>query len=96
MDLDAVTAKQATMGRLKQMCLPESIIHCYLDHELSSEIIDKITLHISSCSECDAALIKAKEEAALLEFALTYEMTLPVPTKRLGARIKVAILAMTN
>ena len=78
------------------MCLPESIIHCYVDHELSFEILDNMTRHISSCSECDEALQKAMEEAALLDFALAYEMTLPGPTERLSARIKLAVLAMRN
>ena len=73
------------------MCLSESIIQCYLDHELSAEMIDNISAHISSCSDCDAALLKAKEEAAVVEFALAYEMALPVPTERLCARIEAAI-----
>ena len=73
------------------MCLLESIIHCYLDHELSAEMIDNVSAHISSCSKCDAALFKAKEEAAIVEFALAYEMALLVPTERLRARIQAAI-----
>lgn len=73
------------------MCLSESIIHCYLDHELSAEMIDNVNAHISSCSECDAALFKAKEEATVVEFALAYEMALFVPTERLRARIEAAI-----
>lgn len=78
------------------MCLPESIIHSYLDQELSFEMIDSANLHIRSCSECDVALVKAKEEAALVQLALAYEMALPVPTQRLDARIKAAILVMSN
>ena len=73
------------------MCFSESIIHCYLDHELSAVMIDSVSAHISSCSECDAALSKAKDEARVVEFALTYEMALSVPTKRLRARIEAAI-----
>lgn len=78
------------------MCISESTIHCYLDHELSAQMIDNVSAHISSCSECDAALLKAKEEAAVVEFALAYEMALPVPTERLGARIEAAISAMSQ
>ena len=75
------------------MCLWESIIHCYLDHELSPVIIDNVSAHISSCPKCDAALVKAKEEAALVESALDYEMAQPVPTGRLRARIETEIVA---
>ena len=78
------------------MCLSESIIHCYLDHELSAEVIENVSAHISSCSKCDVAFSKAKGRAALVEFVLTYEMALPVPTERLGARIKAAISVMSN
>lgn len=73
------------------MCFSESIIHCYLDHELSAVMIDNVSAHISSCSECDAALSRAKEEARVVEFALAYEMALLVPTRRLRARIEAAI-----
>ena len=73
------------------MCLSESIIHCYLDHELSAEMIDNVRGLISSCSECDAALLKAKEEATVVDFAWAYEMALLVPTERLRARIEAAI-----
>lgn len=38
-----------------------------LDHELSAQMIDNVSAHFGSCSECDAALLKAKEEAALVE-----------------------------
>jgi hypothetical protein len=40
--------------------------------------------------------LKAKEEAAVVEFALAYEMALPVPTERLGARIEAAISATSQ
>jgi len=78
------------------MCLSESIVQCYLDHELSTEMRDRITVHINSCPMCRVAFTKAKEEATLVESALALEMTLQVPTDRLWARIEAAILAASN
>jgi hypothetical protein len=75
------------------MCVEEAIIHCYLDHELSSDIFDPISSRISSCSDCDASLLKAMEEATLVDFALAYEMALLVPSERLGLLIEAIISA---
>lgn len=81
---------------LTDMCLPESIVQCYLDQELSLETIERITAHVNACSRCDAAVTDAKEETAIVELALAFEMDLQVPTNRLWARIEAWILAASD
>ena len=78
------------------MCLPESTVQCFLDQELSVDSLKTVKAHVNSCSKCDCAVIKAKEEAAIVQFALGFEMAEPVPTAKLLARIQAAISAAST
>ena len=78
------------------MCLPESIVQCFIDQELSFESLNRISAHVKACSRCDRAVIRAKEEASLVQFVLSFEMAEPVPTAKLLTRIKAAISAAST
>ena len=77
-------------------CLPESTVQCFLDHELSFASVNRISTHLKTCSRCDRAVTRAKEEADLVQFALSFEMAELVPTAKLFARIKAATAAAST
>jgi len=73
-------------------CLDEATLQSYFDGELSGEMLEHATLHLSSCSTCAAAARKMEEEINLLMTALAPEFEDSVPTERLRQRIDAAVL----
>lgn len=73
-------------------CLDEVKLQCYLDGELSLEMMEKITSHLATCATCAAAARELEEESALLTAAFAAEFEATVPTERLRQRIDEAVL----
>jgi hypothetical protein len=72
--------------------LDEVKLQCYLDGELSLEMMERITSHLASCATCAAAARELEEESALLTEAFAAEFEASVPTERLRQRIDEAVL----
>ena len=73
-------------------CLDEAMLQSYFDGELSGEMMERTTLHLSSCSTCAAAAREMEEEIHLLATALAPELDASVPTEQLRQRIDAAVL----
>lgn len=73
-------------------CLDEAKLQCYLDGELSLEMMESVTSHLASCATCAAAAREVEEESALLTTAFATEFEANVPTERLRQRIDEAVL----
>src|SRR5688572_24243407 len=73
-------------------CLDEAKLQCYLDGELSLEMMESVTSHLASCATCAAAAREVEEESALLTAAFAAEFEANVPTERLRQRIDEAVL----
>jgi anti-sigma factor RsiW len=73
-------------------CLDEVKLQCYLDGELSLEMMESVTSHLASCATCAAAARELEEESALLTAAFAAEFEASVPTERLRQRIDEAVL----
>lgn len=73
-------------------CLDEVKLQCYLDGELSLEMVQSVTSHLASCATCAAAARELEEESALLTAAFAAEFEASVPTERLRQRIDEAVL----
>lgn len=73
-------------------CLDEVKLQCYLDGELSLEMMERITSHLATCATCAAAARELEEESALLTAAFAAEFEATVPTERLRQRIDEAVL----
>jgi hypothetical protein len=72
--------------------LDEAKLQCYFDGELSLEMMESVTSHLSSCATCAAAARELEEESALLTAAFAAEFEANVPTERLRQRIDEAVL----
>jgi Putative zinc-finger len=73
-------------------CLDEVKLQCYLDGELSLEMMESVTSHLASCATCAAAARELEEESALFTAAFAAEFEASVPTERLRQRIDEAVL----
>ena len=73
-------------------CFDEVKLQCYLDGELSLEMMERITSHLATCATCAAAARELEEESALLTAAFAAEFEATVPTERLRQRIDEAVL----
>jgi len=73
-------------------CLDEATLQSYLDGELSGKKLERVTLHLSSCSTCAATAREVEEEISLMLTALAPEFEASVPTERLRQRIDAAVL----
>ena len=75
-------------------CLDEGILQSYFDGELSSEKMEQITSHLTSCAACAAAAGALEQEDSLVSAALAAEFALSVPSDRLRSRIDAAIAGL--
>ena len=64
-------------------CLDEAMLQSYFDGELSTQVMEKATLHLASCIPCAAAARELEQETSLLEEAFAAEFETAVPTERL-------------
>jgi hypothetical protein len=72
-------------------CFDEGTLQGYFDGELPIEMMERVTVHLSSCVTCAAAARELEDESALLSTALAAEFDLPVPTEQLRRRIDLAV-----
>lgn len=72
-------------------CVEEGVLQAFADNELSSEIAEKVAVHLAACSICADAMRVVVDETALLSTAFEAEMAREVPTVRLRERIDAAI-----
>ena len=72
-------------------CLDEGTLQSYFDGELPIEMMERATVHLSSCAACAAMAREFEQEAALLTSALAAEFDAPVPTEQLRRRIDAAV-----
>ena len=77
-------------------CFDEGTIQAFLDGELASEQIDKLTSHIALCDECAIAVAEAEQESAYAFAALETEIDTLVPTQRLWTKINDSIESEAN
>ncbi|HKG98834.1 MAG TPA: hypothetical protein VKA97_13515, partial [Pyrinomonadaceae bacterium] len=73
-------------------CLDEAKLQSYYDGELSIDLMESVTSHLSSCVTCAAAAREVEEESALLTSDWSLEFEASVPTERLRERIDAAVL----
>ena len=72
-------------------CLDIGIIQAFLDGELSSTEVTRVSDHIGDCDPCAMLLAQAEDENAVVFPALAREFDTLVPTQRLWARIEDSI-----
>src|SRR5262249_17241353 len=69
------------------------ILQSYFDGELSIDMMEKVSSHLTSCLACKRAARELESESLLLSEALEPEFRLSVPSERLRARIEMALAA---
>lgn len=72
-------------------CFDEGTIQAFLDGELGSKMIDKVTSHIALCDSCALAIAEAEQESEYAFAALEKEFDTLVPTQRLWTKINDSI-----
>jgi hypothetical protein len=72
-------------------CLDIGIIQAFLDGELQSGEVTRVSDHISDCDSCAMLLSQAEDENAVVFPALAREFDSMVPTQRLWTRIEDSI-----
>ena len=72
-------------------CLDEGTLQSYFDGELPIEVMERATVHLSSCVTCAAMAREFEQETALLTSALAAEFDAPVPTEQLRLRVDAAV-----
>lgn len=72
-------------------CFEIGIIQAFLDGELDSTLLAKVTDHVSDCDACASLLATAEEETAVVFSALERELNTLVPTQRLWNKINDSI-----
>ena len=76
---------------MKTNCFDIGIIQAFLDGELPSHEVARVSDHIGGCDSCAVLLAQAENENAVVFTALAGEMDTLVPTQRLWARIEDSI-----
>jgi hypothetical protein len=79
---------------MKNPCLDEGILQSYYDGELAPERLEYVASHLASCADCTALAREIESEIELATSAFAAEMSLPVTTERLRARLDEAITGM--
>jgi hypothetical protein len=69
----------------------EGILQAYYDGELSSEMMQRVGLHLAACAQCAEEARAIEAETAAFAEAFAPEMALSVPTERLRLRLDAAI-----
>jgi anti-sigma factor RsiW len=79
---------------MKNPCLDEGILQSYYDGELAPERLEYVASHLASCAACSELAREVENEIEMATSAFAAEMSLPVPTERLRARLDEAITGM--
>lgn len=75
-------------------CLDEGMLQGYFDGELSTNEMERATLHLASCIPCAAAARELEQECSLLDVALAAEFDAVVPTERLRRKVDAAVAGL--
>ncbi|MBV9210887.1 MAG: zf-HC2 domain-containing protein, partial [Acidobacteria bacterium] len=79
---------------MRNPCLDEGILQSYYDGELSPERLEHVASHLASCRACAELARAVESEIELATAAFSAELSLPVPTERLRARLDESIAVM--
>ncbi|HXD31927.1 MAG TPA: hypothetical protein VN643_12475 [Pyrinomonadaceae bacterium] len=72
-------------------CLDEGTLQSYFDGELSIDMMEKVSSHLTACLTCKREARELEAESLILSEALEPEFAMSVPTERLRARIDAAV-----
>ncbi|HEV7396227.1 MAG TPA: hypothetical protein VGN86_06920 [Pyrinomonadaceae bacterium] len=72
-------------------CVDEGILQSYFDGELSIDVMEKVSSHLTGCLACKRAARELENESLLVSNALAPEFSMSVPSERLRARVDAAI-----
>lgn len=72
-------------------CADEGILQSYFDGELSIDMMEKVSSHLTGCLMCKRAARELENESLIVSEALDHEFAMTVPTERLRARIDAAL-----
>ena len=81
---------------MNRECIEEGILQAYVDDELSPEMAERVSAHLSACTTCTEAAIVASGEMSLFSSAFEAENALEIPTVRLRERLDAAIEEMNR
>jgi hypothetical protein len=70
------------------------MLQSYFDGELSTQVMEKATLHLASCIPCAAAARELEQETSLLDEAFAAEFEAAVPTERLRRNLDAAVAGL--
>lgn len=76
---------------MKLDCLDIGTIQAFLDGELASKEMSRVSTHVAVCESCSAMLAQADDESAFVFPVLAREFDTLVPTMRLWKRINESI-----
>jgi hypothetical protein len=76
---------------MREFCLSEELLQCYIDGELSPEKMESAATHIAACVDCARAALEVERENEILMNAFEPELSLSVPSGILRERIETAI-----
>jgi hypothetical protein len=79
---------------MRHPCLDEGILQSYYDGELEPEKLEHVASHLAACADCAEMARTVESEIELATAAFGAEMSLPVPTERLRARLDEAIAGL--
>jgi hypothetical protein len=79
---------------MRNPCLDEGILQSYYDGELEPSMLEHVASHLASCAGCEQLARSVESEIELATAAFSAEMSLPVPTERLRARLDEAIAGL--
>jgi hypothetical protein len=74
-------------------CTDETTLQAYFDGELEGLEMRRVAAHLAACPQCAAAAREVEDEMTALAQAFEAELSLPVPTESLRARIETALAA---
>lgn len=81
---------------MSSKCLDTNTIQAFLDGELPVLEMETAAAHIASCVQCREASREMESEFLAIGQAFEPELTLPVPTAQLRARVNAAIDELTS
>lgn len=79
---------------MRNPCLDEGILQSYYDGELAPEKLEHVASHLAACAACEELARTVESEIELATAAFSAELSLPVPTEMLRARLDEAIKGM--
>ncbi|HEY0546036.1 MAG TPA: zf-HC2 domain-containing protein [Pyrinomonadaceae bacterium] len=79
---------------MRNPCLDEGILQSYYDGELAPERLEHVASHLAACAACAEMARTVESEIELATAAFSAELSLPVPTERVRARLDEAIKGM--